>query len=54
MNKTVVVYEILNEEYDDLSTVYWILKLHRNLPYRNKCITGSYTVQQKHIGVPDQ
>jgi hypothetical protein len=27
----------INEEYDDLSTLYWIPKLHRN-PYREKAI----------------
>jgi hypothetical protein len=28
----------INEEYDDLSTLYWIPKLHRN-PYRERYIT---------------
>ena len=32
----------INEEYDDLSTIYWIPKLHRN-PYRERYITSSST-----------
>jgi hypothetical protein len=29
---------LINEEYDDLSTLYWIPKLHRN-PYRERYIS---------------
>jgi hypothetical protein len=32
----------INEEYDDLSTLYWIPKLHRN-PYRERYITSPST-----------
>jgi hypothetical protein len=32
----------INEEYDDLSTIYWIPKLHRN-PYRERYITSPST-----------
>jgi hypothetical protein len=32
----------INEEYDDLSTLYWISKLHRN-PYRERYITSPST-----------
>ena len=28
--KTAVFYAIFNEEYDDLSILYWIPKLHKN------------------------
>jgi hypothetical protein len=28
--KTAVFYTIFNEEYADLSILYWILKLHKN------------------------
>jgi hypothetical protein len=33
---------LINEEYDDLSTLYWIPKLHRN-PYRERYITSPFT-----------
>ena len=32
----------INGEYDDLSTLYWIPKLHRN-PYRERYITSPST-----------
>ena len=32
----------INEEYDNLSTLYWISKLHRN-PYRERCIASPST-----------
>ena len=45
-------YTILNKEYDDLSTVYWMPKLHRNLPYRDRCIAGGLLlVQQKNLSI---
>ena len=33
---------LINEGYDDLSTLYWIPKLHRN-PYRERYITSPST-----------
>lgn len=33
---------LINEEYNDLSTLYWIPTLHRNT-YRERYITSPYT-----------
>jgi hypothetical protein len=33
---------LINEEYDDLSTLFWLPKLHRN-PYRERYITSPST-----------
>jgi hypothetical protein len=38
----------INEEYDDLSTLYWISKLHRN-PYRERYITSPSTEAQSTV-----
>jgi hypothetical protein len=37
----------INEEYDDLSTLYWIPKLHRN-PYRERYICYTLFIMQLH------
>jgi hypothetical protein len=38
----------INEEYDDLPTLYWIPKLHKN-PYREMYIAGSYTCSTEEL-----
>ena len=38
----------INDDYDDLFTLYWIRKLHKN-PYRERYIAGSSTCLTKKL-----
>jgi hypothetical protein len=38
----------INDDYDDLFTLYWIRKLHKN-PYIEKYIAGSSTCSTKEL-----
>jgi len=38
----------INDDYDDLFTLYWIRKLHKN-PYRERYIAGSSTCSTKEL-----
>jgi hypothetical protein len=37
---------VLNKEHDDFSSLYWIIKLHKN-PYTEKNTTGASTFSTK-------
>jgi len=40
----------INEEYNDLPSLYWILRLHKN-PYRERYIAGSSTCSTKELSI---